>query len=79
MSLSLGFNLRDDVCVVLPPAHVGSSKLDHVISDDSIGDSSSDDNELELGKADLFEIGAPYGLISLGRLVPTWFVKLVPL
>lgn len=50
--------------VVLLFAYVGSSKLDHTRSNDSIEHFSSDDSELKPGESDPSEIGVPRRLIS---------------
>lgn len=49
-------NPVDNVCVVLPPIHIGL--------DDNSWESSSDESNLVPDEANLLEIGMPYRLIS---------------
>lgn len=83
---STGFDLGDDIHVMLPSVYVEFSKSVHTRFDDSIGESCSDDIKFVLGEADPPEVGVPYRLIFIGRLrniimqyhIPPNFVCRVP-
>lgn len=64
-SWSPGSNPGDDMRMVLPLVCIEPFRLGHVEFDDSIGKSSSNDNELGLDEANLLKVGASRGLISL--------------